>query len=170
MTLFATTSWVDREDGDATILLGATHAQTSWRNDEAHTTAAISLMKAHVSSVQQTYGRSLHAVLIAGDTWPKTCNWLGLRAFVEAPVPANRLHNDKVVFFGRGKDDYICGDGFNRTMRLVERPVVLKAAGTVQRQSGIREFVLCDHVFVKLTVAIEKQWDLRTRHQAKKPI
>jgi hypothetical protein len=157
MTLFALTG-LGGGGGEgrrpAELLLGATHAQTSWWGVHSHTSAAIHSMQAHIE--QAAPATSARGVLVAGDTWPTLCRWLGLRGLVEKKSPAARVVHGKVVPWGRGMDDYICGRGFT----LAEPPTRNVGVGRPV-QSDRPEFALCDHIFISAAVMLN---ETRQRH------
>ena len=86
------------------------------------------------------------AVVLGGDTWPATCQWLGLSHLVHGSSPKNRLVNGKVRLVGRGMDDYICGGNVSEAAPAVR----MAAAGKPLR--GGDEFVLCDHILIRTTI------------------
>ena len=107
MSLFATTQLAGTE-----VLLVATHAQTSWEMDTAHTGAASQLVRtqiAHIDATAAARGADPPAVLLGGDTWPQTCEWAGLTGLVTDKGRTNWVNprSSKVAFGARGLDDYI---------------------------------------------------------------
>lgn len=152
--------------GQAEIVVGATHAQTSWRRHSAHTQAASALIRSRIDLLSASDGGGIGAkgtsslgggmhpvrrpVLLGGDTWPETCSWLGIDRLVMTSAPTNIVGTDhKVRLFGRGNDDYICGQG----VTLVGGAATyLPAIGLENQGSNPHEFVISDHVFVTAKV------------------
>jgi len=137
MTLFASTAI-----GNANVLLGATHAQTSWRRNRNHVRQSIDRMIEHInaSSLSDT-------VIVAGDTWPATCSLLQLEGIASRPQPSSRLVDGKVATHGRGMDDYICARGAQRVRPIISTP-------GVGRDEVGNEFILADHVMVVTEVKL----------------
>ena len=75
-----------------TLIIGSTHAQTSWASRADHTSQAIRLMKAAIAKISSDpddsyrYRHDNHrdnddiAVVVGGDTWHHACSWLGMSA------------------------------------------------------------------------------------------
>ena len=150
MSLFATTELAGTE-----VLLVATHAQTSWEMDTVHTGAASQLMRtqiAHIDAIAAARGADPLAVLLGGDTWPQTCEWVGLTGLVTDKGRTNWVNprSSKVAFGARGLDDYICGRGFTRT----SEPVRTVTVGCLAHNQACQlQFVLSDHIFVTINVS-----------------
>ena len=138
MTLFGSVAM--RDGGE--LVLGATHAQTSWGNDGAHVNESIRRMKDYISS------RNATAALVAGDTWPRTCSLLGLDGIANQRQPFSTLVNSRVVARGSGSDDYICGRGCKRQGSV-------KSIAGVGQWEGFGEFVLADHIIVTAEVQLQ---------------
>ena len=118
MTLLATTTLGSSSLGNAAlhpvaVTLGATHAQTSWRGDKAHTCAATADIRAQLDQMAHPH------VLLGGDTWGGTCHWVGglvplvgqrsgHNTVVRGRVVVSTTHNKRAAFM----DDYICASGF----------------------------------------------------------
>ncbi|KAL3906079.1 MAG: hypothetical protein SGPRY_010683 [Prymnesium sp.] len=144
MTLFAKT-FVGEEE----FLLGTTHAQTSWRDNVAHTTAALSLIKTHLLKATSATGTK---VLLGGDTWAQTCEWLGLDALVQDRSPSHRVTRagDVVLTRRTPNDDYVCSRGLILADSVERFPCIgIHATGTLNEY---RKLALSDHVFVVVTV------------------
>ena len=146
MTLFAETlSTAGASVGDGVFLLGATHAQTSWAKEPAHTTSSIELIRSHIDVARRPL------VLLGGDTWNHTCKWLGLAELTPTPSPTNKVLHGKVHLTAKGgMDDYICARGMKRIGHVERFPTVGRP---VDRRKS--EFRLSDHVFVTVTVAAQ---------------
>ena len=134
------------------VLVGSLHMQTSWGRNAAHTNQSINLLRGHIDGTarQQT---AMPPVLLGGDTWGKTCSWLGLSDVVNETGPTNRLdkRTGKVYLYGTGykADDYICG----HRVRLVDEHKRTAAAG--RYVNGKRpEVVLSDHAIVAVRVML----------------
>ena len=134
MTLFASSTV-----GNFNVLLGATHAQTSWGRRPGHVRQSIDGMAEYINSRNST----TDAVVVAGDTWPSTCSRLQLDGIATEPQPSSKLVDGKVVTHGRnGMDDYICARGARRVGPVRAIPGVGHSRGEKD------EFVLADHVIV----------------------
>ena len=150
MSLFATADVEGTE-----VLLIATHAQTSWEMDTAHTGAASQLVRTHIANldtIAAARGADPPLILLGGDTWPQTCEWVGLTGLVTDKGRTNWVNprTSKVTFGARGLDDYICGRGFRRTSEPVRTVTVGCLAHT---QACQFQFVLSDHIFVTVNVS-----------------
>ena len=153
MSLFATAGVEGTE-----VLLIATHAQTSWEMDTAHTGAASQLVRthiAHLDTIAAARGADPPLILLGGDTWPQTCEWVGLTGLVTDKGRTNWVNprTSKVTFGARGLDDYICGREFRRTSEPVRTVTVGCLAHT---QACEFQFALSDHIFVTVNVTSEQ--------------
>ena len=139
MTLLAETC------AGADILVGATHAQTSWSRDAVHT--AVSIEKLRV----QTGDSTTHPrALIGGDTWNHTCHWIGMQKLTRRPAPKNVVVNGKVKLRRGGGDDYICARNL-KLKSLTYFPAVGVATNGTPNGIG-KEFPTSDHTFVTARV------------------
>ena len=143
MTLFASTNVGFQ------LLVGATHAQTSWRNDATHTGPALAAITKHIAATSHPGAAS--PVLVGGDTWTTMCDRLGLAGLVNSKGPTNRVvsrgkQRGEVHLSPSGNDDYICGRGFSRVGDVTRLPCAGRPVG------GGPQFVLSDHTYVVISV------------------
>ena len=144
MTLFASTRIPFDGGGGATedVTLGATHAQTSWQHDKAHTCASTADMRAAVERLG--HGKAL----IGGDTWASTCHWLKLTPLVSKRSGFNTFNKKKqkvTISSNAYMDDYVCAKGFRRVGDVMRLPCVGRGEKS--------QFVLSDHIYVVVDVA-----------------
>ena len=139
------------------LLVASTHAQTVWGGLSAHTTPAIAAMRAQIERARERAAQHEHdaaaaavpAVILGGDTWASTCRWIGLSSLVPRSSPKAVLDRQGKVQLTRhsGMDDYICAGN----LTAVGEPI--RVPGRGQPLHGGAEFVLCDHVMIRATVA-----------------
>ena len=169
MTLLARTKTSDGTE----LGVGAIHAQTSWGRDAAHTNRSIEgisqrmeatlgthyatsvsnpavVTSGHVIGTSHAIGAAPMPMLLGGDTWPLTCEWLGLTKLVRRASPSSKVDADGKVRLSRGRmDDYICGGG----VQPAGPHTVVAPAG--RRVNGSGEFVLSDHSIVHVTLGVD---------------
>ena len=149
MTLLATTGPASGND----IIVGSTHAQTSWRKRSAHVSRAIEVLQAEVNAPN----RVNKPLIIGGDTWPKSCSLLNMTDLVTRPSPSNVLSDGAVRLSSANfMDDYICGRGVQKAPGTKVQRFPCRGRPVKDRQNKsvkLSEFVLSDHVFVTATVS-----------------
>uniref|UniRef100_A0A7S0J9J3 Uncharacterized protein n=1 Tax=Calcidiscus leptoporus TaxID=127549 RepID=A0A7S0J9J3_9EUKA len=136
------------------FIIGSTHAQTSWGGNVTHTQLSIASMRSHMATMARVAAsRGIPTIkVLGGDTWPSTCSWLGLQQLVKAKSPRNALAGRRVRLQPSGMDDYLCADN---NVTPTSGPTYFAAAGRPLNAQS--EYVLCDHVFVTVTMFVQDQ-------------